>query len=171
MTIDFTEIDWNCIGDEELQFYYKEAIEANEAVLKSIDNTNNKVFQFLAIACGILAVLTGLCLSVWGEEGKGATAWTFFSSCIGFGVVVAILIITIFPRKTYSGKALPELIFSGNLYKLKMRKHYSDAIASCHVFINENMKVHKDRSNLLTTGLIVFLLIPIIIIVLRIAVF
>jgi len=171
MKIDFTKIEWDCIADEELQFYYKEAVDANEAVLKGIDNTNNKVFQFLAISSGILAVLTGLCLSVWGEKGKDAIANTLFGSCIGFVVIIVILLIAVWPRKTFPGRALPEYLFSSDAYKKKMRNHYADGIASYHKYILLNYKVQELRNNLLVAGILWFMLVPVIVFILRFFVF
>jgi len=42
--IDFTKIEWDKIKPEELQFFFNQAVEANDAILEGISNLNNKSY-------------------------------------------------------------------------------------------------------------------------------
>jgi hypothetical protein len=158
--IDFTKIDWNCIDGDRLLFYFNEAVEANNTVLNSIGNINDKAYQFLAIACTLLAVLTGFLFTVWGEPGKEAVTGAAVCACAGFGLIFVLLLLALCPRTVYPGRAVPAVIFSGNLYKAPMANYFADGIASYHQYICLNRKVAKFRSLFLAAGMLGFLLVP-----------
>ena len=170
-SIDFTKIDWNSLDNERLQFYFKEAVEANDSVLNNINNINNKAYQFLAIACTITAALAGFLFSVWGKSGKEAIASTALCGCIGLGLIMATLLVAVWPRTVYPGRAMPDSIFSGSLYKAPMTKLLADGIASYHHYICSNRKVEKFRSFFLTAGMCGFFLVPLVAVVLLLFVF
>jgi len=159
-SIDFTKIDWKSIDDERLQFYFNQAVEANDSILTSINNINDKTNQFLAIASALLAALTGFLLDVWEKPEKTATVNAMLCGCIGLGLIIVALLIALFPRTVYPGKATPDIMFSGNLYKEPMIKHFADGIASYHQYILLNRKVAKFRRCFLLIGMGGFLLVP-----------
>jgi len=169
--IDFTAVDWNSIDDEKLRFCFKEAVEANDSVLTSIDNINNKAYQFLAIASAMAAALVGFLLSVWGEADKKTVTVAALFGCIWLGLIMVALLLAILPRMVYLGRATPESMFSSDLYKSPMVKLLADGIASYHHYICSNRKVVKFRSFFLTIGICGFFLIPFVAVVLLLFLF
>jgi len=169
--IDFTKIEWNSLEKERLRFYFKEAVEANDAVLNSLRNINDKAYQFLTIASAMVAALAGFLFAVWGKVGKEAVAVAALCGCIWLGLIMIVLLLAVWPRTVESGRATPGSLFSSDLYKAPMETHLADGIASYHQYICSNRNVVKFRSGFLTAGIAGFLLIPLVAIVLLLCVF
>jgi len=165
-TIDFTKIEWDKINPEELQFFFNQAVESNDAILNAISNLNNKAFQLLTIAIAALAALTGFLLAIGGKVSQKN-----ITGAIGLSLVVILLLLAVFPRTVYTGRATPESLFSGNLYKYPMKKHYADGIASYYQYICHNKKVENFRSRFLTAGMYGFFLVPLVTVILLLFVF
>jgi hypothetical protein len=170
-TIDFTKIEWNKINKEELQFFFNQAVEANDVILNGINNLNNKAFQLLTISIATLATLTGFILATWDKTGQKTIANTLICASIGLSVVVVLFLIAVFPRTIYIGRATPETLFSRNLYKEPLARHYADGIASYHQYICYNKKIENFRSFFLTAGMCGFFLVPIVTVILLLFVF
>ena len=164
--IDFTKIDWDSIDFEKLQFCFKEAVEANDALINGINKLNTKAFRLLTISVTILTALTGFLITIWDSPGKEILANTILCASVAFSYITLLFIIVIFPRSISLGRATPETLFSNNNYRQPMKKHYADGIASYHKYIGQNRKVEAFRSGFLTAGMICFFLAPLYIIVL-----
>jgi len=169
--IDFTKVEWDKINSEELQFFFNQAVESNDAILNGISNLNNKAFQLLTIAIAALATLVGFLIAIWDKANNKAIAGALIFAIIGISIVVFLLLVAVFPRTVYTGRATPESLFSGNLYKAPMKKHYADGIASYHHYISHNKKIEKFRSCFLTAGMIGFFLVPLVTVILLLFVF
>jgi hypothetical protein len=158
-TIDFAKIDWDNIEHTKLQFFFSEAEEFNKNLLEDINRLNNKAFQLLTLALTAVSVATGFLLACL-DKGQKNIIHALITACIGFGVATILLFLSIFPRSVYTGKATPNIFFSGALYKCPMSKILADGIASYHKYMTGNYKVMRYRSFFLTAGIIVFILVP-----------
>lgn len=170
-TIDFTKIEWDKIKPEELQFFFNQAVEANDVILNGISNLNNKAFQLLTMAIAALATLAGFLLATWDKAGQEAIASVLICASIGLSAVVVLLLAAVFPRTVFPGRAAPESLFSGNLYKAPLAAHYANGITSYHRYICHNKKIENFRSRFLTAGMIGLFLVPIVTVILLLFVF
>jgi hypothetical protein len=143
-----------------LQFFFKEAVEYNDILLHDINNLNGKAFQLLAVAIAAFSAAVGFFLSTWGQEGKSSVADARIVACIGLIVVIASLLLAVFPKSIYRGKLTPNIAFEGILYKAPMSKLLADCIASYNGYIASNNKVLKYRSFFLTAGAIGIFAVP-----------
>jgi hypothetical protein len=150
--IDFTKIDWNDIDIEKLHFFFKEAVDYNDILLHDINNLNNKAFQLLAILFPVLSADVGFLLAIWGKDGKEPVTAAILAASAGLALVIASLILAVFPRKINRGKLTPNIAFKGNLYKASMEHLLADCIASYYSYINSNNKILKYRGFFLTIG-------------------
>jgi hypothetical protein len=169
--IDFTKVEWDKVKPEELQFFFNQAVESNDAILSGISNLNDKAFQLLTIAIAALATLAGFLLAAWDKADQEAVANTLKCAIVGLSIVISLFLLAVFPRTVCTGRATPETLFSGGLYKYPMAKHYADGIASYHQYIWHNKKIENFRSRFLTAGMIGFFLVPLVAVMLLLFVF
>ncbi|MDR0722752.1 MAG: hypothetical protein LBF75_08210 [Treponema sp.] len=157
-TIDFTTIEWDAMDYTVLQFLCKEAVEFNESLLEDINRLSQKGFHLLALALTVLSIASGLLLSFLEKDADTSSIHFLSIACVGLGVVTILLLVSIFPRSIYRGRATPDIFFSSTLYKCPMSKIMADSIAVYHnKYITGNYKVLHFRSSFLTSALIVFI--------------
>jgi len=160
--IDFTKIEWDAVDDSNLEFFFKEAVDYNDIVLNDINNLNNKAFQLLTVMFPALSAATGFLLTTWGKEGKEPIIIALVVACMGLGLIVASLLLAVFPRNVYPGRITPNIAFAGSLYKAKKAKLLADGIASYSAYIASNNGVLKYRSFFITAGAVGIFMVPLV---------
>ena len=170
-SIDFNKIEWDKIRSDELRFFFNQAVETNDILLSGINNLANKVFQLLTVAITVLTILTGFLLAIWDKIGQQTIAKALICASIGLFIVVLLLLVAVFPRTLYTGRVTPKSLFSRDIYKDPLAKHYANGIASCYKYIDLNEKIMNFRGRFLTAGMIVFFLVPLVTVILLLFVF
>jgi len=160
--IDFTKIEWDAIDEPDLEFFFREAVDYNDILLNDINNLNNKAFQLLTVMFPALSAATGFLLTTWGNEGKEPIIVALVVACIGLGLIVASLLLAVFPRNVYPGRITPNIAFAGSLYKAKKAKLLADGIASYNAYIASNNSVLKYRSFFITAGAVGIFMVPLV---------
>jgi hypothetical protein len=155
--IDFTAIEWDAIDYTTLQFFFKEAVEFNDSLLEDINRLGQKGFHLLTLALTALSLASGLLLSFLEKGADKSSIHSLSIACVGLGVVTILLLVSVFPRSIYRGRATPHMSFSSTFYKCPMPKILADGIASYDKYITRNYKVLRFRNFFLTFALIVFI--------------
>jgi hypothetical protein len=163
--IDFTKIEWDRLDQEKLQFFFKEAVDCNDTLLYDINNLNSKAFQLLSILFPVLSAAIGFLLAIWGKEGKEPITIALIVASVGMILIVASLLLAVFPRQVYPGRLAPNMIFANSLYKAPITKLLADGIASYNSYIASNYNVMKYRGLFLTIGTSGIFLVPLITVV------
>jgi hypothetical protein len=163
--IDFTKIEWDVINISKLEFFFKEAEDYNDVLLNDINNLNNKAFQLLTVVFPAISAAAGFLLATWGKEGKEPFIASLVVACVGLSLIVAFLLLAVFPRNIYPGRITPNIAFAGNLYKASKFKLLADGIASYHSYIVSNNRVLRYRSFFITAGAAGVFVVPLITVV------
>jgi hypothetical protein len=155
--INFTTIEWDAIDYTTLHFFFKEAVAFNESLLEDINRLSQKGFHLLTLALTVLSMVTGLLLSFLEQGADTSIIYALSIACVGLGMVTILLLVSIFPRSIYRGRATPHIFFSSTLYKCPMPTILADGIASYYKYITGNYTVLQFRNFFLTAALIVFI--------------